>query len=117
MERQRDLRSFRAQKQARQQEPAPKQATQESLADALRQQGFGGVDAGQTQQLEQLANQFSGKSERDIMADARRIAAQQKREGKLDNQQIDQMAGQISGMLTPEQQQKLAGLVEMLKGE
>ena len=65
--------------------------------------------------FKKMAKQYEGKSQDQLMAELKQVAAQQKRNGTLNDAQLNNFKQTIAPMLDAQQAQKLNSLLSMLK--
>lgn len=75
---------------------------------------FGGMSPQQMQFITQMLNYYDKHGEDKLIKDIFSNVAQQKKQGKLTNEQIRQFVKNVSPMLNQKQKDKLNGLVEDL---
>lgn len=64
--------------------------------------------------IEGMMSEYGGKSEAELMEDLIRMTEKQKKAGSFDASAMQKTAESIMPMLTPEQRQKLMGIMNML---
>ncbi len=62
----------------------------------------------------ELAGQYEGKSEAELMRELRRVTDEQKKDGSFDAEGMRRTAESIMPMLTPGQAEKLRRIMDML---
>lgn len=67
-------------------------------------------------QIEQMAQQFAGKSEEELMSELVQRVSAQKKTGTLTDDQFDRFMKQASPMLNREQAAKMRAIIDKLKG-
>ncbi|MBR5947273.1 MAG: hypothetical protein IKZ82_01330 [Clostridia bacterium] len=72
------------------------------------------IDPAKRANIESMMNEYSSKSEAELMDELMRMTSRQKKEGSFDASAMHKTAESIMPMLTPEQQQKLMGIMNML---
>ena len=65
--------------------------------------------------FKKMAKQYEGKSQDQLMAELKQVAAQQRQSGHLDNKKLEEFKQTIGPMLDAQQSQKLNSILSMLK--
>lgn len=71
-------------------------------------------DPAQRAAVNEIAAQYEGRSEDELMRELLRVTGEQKRDGSFDAAGMRRTAASIMPMLTPEQAEKLMKIMEML---
>lgn len=72
------------------------------------------LDSAQRAGIESMMDKYGGKSEAELMDELMRMTSHQKQNGAFDAAAMQKTAQSIMPMLTPEQQQKLIGIMNAL---
>ncbi len=70
---------------------------------------------GETRRLEDMAAQFSGKSQQELMSELMRRSAQKKADGSLSSESLENFFKSAAPMLTPEQRRNMRKLIDQIK--
>ena len=65
--------------------------------------------------VQKVVDQYQVKIEAELLHELQRMTGSQRATGNLDDARMQQIAGMISPMLTPEQQQRMAQILNNLK--
>ena len=69
----------------------------------------------QFQDMQKKTEQYKGKSEKEMMDEITRMAAQERAKGTLNNEQLERFAATVRPMMNATQQQKLKQILDSLK--
>lgn len=89
-------------------EKSSDQTRNESQTDSAQLDGDGMAN------IESMMNAYGGKSETELFYELKRMTDKQKKDGSFDALAMHKTAESIMPMLTPEQRQKLIGIMNML---
>lgn len=76
--------------------------------------GVKGQEGGHAQ-AEEIVNKYGNKSEAELMGELFKSVDRGKADGTLDEQELEKFADSVSGMLSPEQYQKMRSIIDTIK--
>ena len=104
----RDLRSMKGSDMPQQHAGMP---TQEELARMAQS-----IDSNTAGNIQNIVNQYSGKSDNELLSELKRVTGEQKEAGQLDDNTMENVANRLSPMLNAQQRQRLQDVIRQLKG-
>lgn len=69
----------------------------------------------ESKKVENLYNEYKGKSEDELISELYKYVAKQKQDGTFDYDALEKMLNQLSPFLSKEQKQKMKGILESIK--
>lgn len=67
--------------------------------------------------VQEIAKDYEGKTEEELMSDILKRAAAGKKDGSIDFNELDNMTKKVAPMLNPEQKERLNYIMNMIKKE
>jgi|GEM_PF-2797359 len=73
------------------------------------------IDPGAMRQVQQVVEQYQGKSEAELLTDLQAMVSAERAAGTLTNARIDSIAAMLAPMLDPAQKQRMQTVMQQLK--